>query len=104
MVTGKYKYIADKFYSNHINSPSLWLLGTRDILVPEIVCEHVMGLWKSRGISVNSVYFQGSNHVSHLRNHHDEYKSALYQLIDDCLIPKIQPTQSTILTQSSIVL
>jgi hypothetical protein len=55
----------------------LYLYGKDDAVVFEEEIERHIAQTKTRGLSLDAVKFEGSNHVSHMRHHPEQYWAAI---------------------------
>mmetsp|Transcript_9084 Transcript_9084/g.14907 ORF Transcript_9084/g.14907 Transcript_9084/m.14907 type:complete len:285 (+) Transcript_9084:215-1069(+) len=68
-----------------LTGPELYLYSKSDMLTTYKALDELVEKRKQRGVSVRSVRWDDSPHVSHFRTHYDDYVSALKTLIKDGL-------------------
>lgn len=65
--------------------PQLFLYSTGDKLVPHTDITEIIEFRRSLGVNVQSVQWDDSDHVAHLRKHREAYINACHQFVDDCI-------------------
>lgn len=65
--------------------PQLYLFSKADDLVPHKDVQEMVDYRKSKGIDVESICWDDSPHVQHLRVHREAYIAAVYNFLNKCL-------------------
>ena len=90
LMSSKYQETNEHFlFENMANEqarwPELFLYSKADKIVSYHDIDDMIAKRKSMGVHVDSVCWEGSAHVTHLRQYPDDYRTACWEFLDFCL-------------------
>ena len=92
------RYLYDNMANLPCRWPELYLYSKADKVISYYDVEDMINRRKSLGVHVDSVCWEKSNHVLHLRQYPEEYRDACWEFLDFCLGTNLATRESGLAT------